>query len=234
VEINRSGAAPLAELEAMRALRPGQVMEKQAGGAVVLDTRPAAQFGSAHIPGSIQIGLSGQYASWAGILLGLETELVLVAEDDEKLEESRMRLARVGIERVAGYLADGIAGWAREGLPLEEVAQMPVNQLHAMLEEDPAHVQVIDVRRPAEWQEGHVPGAVLKPLNKLTAMLEGIDSTRAIAAYCKGGYRSSIATSLLQRAGFQQVINVTGGFDGWRACGLPCVTPGRVSVAAGI
>jgi hydroxyacylglutathione hydrolase len=99
VEINRSGAPPLTELLPIAELRPGELIEKQEGGAIVLDTRPAAQFGTAHIPGSIQIGLSGQYASWAGIILGLNTDLVIVAEDDERLDESRLRLARVGIER---------------------------------------------------------------------------------------------------------------------------------------
>src|SRR5262249_21642617 len=106
VEINRDGAAPLAELPALQALRPGELMEKQESRAGILDTRPAQQFGAGHIPGSIHIGLSGQYASWAGIILGLNTDLVIVAEDDERVAESRLRLARVGIERVTGYLAE--------------------------------------------------------------------------------------------------------------------------------
>jgi rhodanese-related sulfurtransferase len=100
-----------------------------------------------------------------------------------------------------------------------------------MTDEDLTDRQVIDVRRPMEWQEGHVAGAALKPLNKLTAMLDDIDRTRPITVYCKGGYRSSISTSLLQRTGFKQVINVTGGFDAWRACHLPYAVPEQAPTA---
>ncbi len=231
-EINRSGAVPVAELPPPPPLRPGELIEKQRAGAVVLDTRPTQQFGAAHIPGSIQIGLAGQYASWAGMILGLGLDILIVAEDDERVAESRLRLARVGIERVTGYLADGIAGWIREGLPVERAPQISVDQLYGLLSESPKDLQVIDVRRPVEWQEGHVGGAALKPLNKLSSMLEDLDSSVPLAVYCRSGYRSSIGASLLQRAGFQQVVNVIGGFDAWRASKLPFVIPEQHSTAA--
>ncbi|MBI4465665.1 MAG: MBL fold metallo-hydrolase [Acidobacteria bacterium] len=230
-EINRAGAPPLAELLPLPALRPAEVVSKQEEGAIILDTRPGPEFGAAHLPGSVNIGLSGQYASWAATLFGLETNLVLIAEDQERVAEARIRLARVGIERVVGYLADGIAGWAREGLPLEQIPQISVQDLQRLLSAEPEEVQLIDVRRPVEWDGGHIQKAMLKPLNKLTAMLDGLDAARPTPVQCKSGYRSSIATSLLARAGFRQVMNVTGGFDAWQACGLPYVRQGQAPVS---
>ncbi len=221
VEMNRTGAAPLAALPPIPGLSPEQVEAGQRRGALVLDTRPPAQFGAAHIPGAIQIGLAGQYASWAGILLGLDQELILLAEDPEKVEESRMRLARVGVERVSGYVADGIASWSRAGLALEQVAQISVQELDDWLANGGDRPQVVDVRKRAEWDQGRVAGALLKPLDKLNGMAGELDKSRPAAVYCKGGYRSSIGASLLQRAGIKQVINVIGGFDAWKACGLP-------------
>jgi len=84
------------------------------------------------------------------------------------------------------------------------------------------HVQLVDVRQPGEWEQGHIEGAMLKPLPKLTTLLDGLDRAQPVAVHCKSGYRSSIATSLLEREGFAQVMNVIGGFDAWKTCGLPC------------
>jgi len=224
-EINRAGPPLLSELPSLPALRPAQVVSRQEEGAIVLDTRPTLDFGAAHIPGSVHIGLFGQFAFWAAALLGLEKELVLVAEDSERAAESRTRLARVGIERVVGFLADGIAGWTREGMPVEQIPQVSVQDLHRLLVEEPDGVQLLDVRRPAEWEMGHIQQAALKPLQKLREMLGGLDAERLTAVHCKSGYRSSIASSILARAGFRQVMNVAGGFDAWRACQLPFVAP---------
>jgi rhodanese-related sulfurtransferase len=216
-EINRSGPAPLADLPIPEGVPARDVVRHQQAGALVLDTRPAGQFGGAHVPGAVHIGLSGQFASWAGRLLGLDGKIILVAEDHDTMLEARTRLARVGMEDVIGYLQDGMASWFGENLPVEQVPQITVQDLHRELK----HVQVIDVRQPGEWEQGHIAEAMLKPLPKLTTMLEGLDRARPVAVHCKSGYRSSIATSLLQRAGFTQVMNVIGGFDAWMTCGLP-------------
>jgi hydroxyacylglutathione hydrolase len=231
VEINRTGAPPLQELAPIPALRPAELLAKQNQGAIVLDTRPAQEFGAGHIPGSIQIGLAGQYASWAAIVLGLDSEILLVAEDEEKVNESRLRLTRVGIERVTGYLQDGIASWIREGQPIQQTSQISVEQLQQFLAEDANGIQVIDVRRAAEWQVGHLDQARHKPLDKLASLLDDLDRAKPVAVHCKSGYRSSIAASLLERAGFKQVMNVTGGFDAWSACHLPVAVdqPAQVS-----
>ncbi|HYL74439.1 MAG TPA: rhodanese-like domain-containing protein [Bryobacteraceae bacterium] len=230
VEINRSGAPPLEDLPPLPAIAPSELKERRDRGAIILDTRAASDFAAAHIPGSIQIGLAGQYASWAAIVLGLSKEIVLVAEDTEKVAESRLRLTRVGIEHVTAYLEGGLPRWIHDSLPTEETPQISVEQLHQLLNEDANAVQVVDVRRAAEWQGGHVEQARHKPLDHLAANLDDLDKAKPVAVYCKGGYRSTIASSLLQRAGFPQVLNVTGGFDAWLACHLPAVT-GETAVA---
>jgi hydroxyacylglutathione hydrolase len=219
-EINRTGAAPLGELPPLRELRPDALPRLQQSGAIVLDTRPDIQFGAGHVPGSVNIPLSGQFAAWAGALLGLETDLILVTENVAGAAESRMRLARVGIERVAGYLADGIEAWRAAGQPVEQAPHITVQDLDRLRSADAA-LQIADVRRPAEWEEGHVAGALPLPLNQIATVIGQLDPVRPIAVHCKSGYRSSIAASLLLRAGFRQVVNVTGGFDAWKAAGLP-------------
>ena len=220
-QINREGAPALSELPPLAALTPPEVQAKVKAGATLLDTRPADQFTAAHIPGSIFIGLGGQYASWAGTLLGLSQELVLVAEDPEHVEEARIRLARVGIERVAGYLADGLAGWTGAGLPVVQTPTIAPDELNKLLSEDGKDVQLVDVRRPPEWQGGHLERAVSKPLNKLTSSLADLDPERLTFVQCRSGYRSLIGASLLERSGFKQVVNVTGGLDAWEALKLP-------------
>ncbi|MBI2680342.1 MAG: MBL fold metallo-hydrolase [Candidatus Solibacter usitatus] len=222
-EINRTGAGALGELAALEALDPFTVLRRQQEGAIVLDTRAAAEFGAGHIPGSINIALAGQFAAWAGTLLGLETGIIIVADDAEKAHEARLRLARVGIERVLGYA--GVEAWKQQNLALEQVPQISVEALQRLLAEHKGEVQVVDVRREGEWEEGHIEGAVLKPLNQLVRMMDDLDSRRPIVVHCAGGYRSSAATSLLQRAGYRQVMNVTGGFGAWKAAGLPVTTP---------
>ena len=223
-EINRAGAAALSELPPLVGLTPDALLRLQQSGATVLDTRPDTQFGEGHVPGSVNIPLSGQFASWAGALLGLETELLLVAGNIDRAAESRMRLARVGIERVAGYLAGSFDAWERANQPVERLPHITVHDL-ARLQRTATDLQIADVRRHTEWDEGHIEGALLLPLNQFATAIFGgkahLDRHRTIAVHCKGGYRSAIAASLLRRAGFQQVVNVTGGFDAWKAAGLP-------------
>jgi rhodanese-related sulfurtransferase len=133
VEINRSGAPPIAQLPPLAVLTAAYVERLAARGAVIVDTRTAPQFGAGHVPGSVNIGLSGQYASWAARILGLDTDVVLIAEDEARLEESRLRLARVGLERVVGSLADGLIGWTRAGKVLEQLPQISVQDLARLL-----------------------------------------------------------------------------------------------------
>ena len=218
-EINRSGPTPLADLPIPEGLSAGAVLERQRAGAIVLDTRPSPEFCSAHIPGAFHIALAGQFASWAGRLIGMEPSLILIAEDRDTMLEARTRLARVGMENVVGYLEEGMPAWFREGLPAEHVPQVTVQDLRREI----GHLQVIDVRQPGEYQQGHIAQAALKPLPKLTALLGDLDRAAPLAVHCKSGYRSAIAASLLKREGFATVMNVIGGIDAWTACSLPVV-----------
>ncbi len=222
-EINRRGAAPLEALPPLAPLSPAAFEEKRRAGALALDTRPPAQFGAAHVPGSINIALAGQFAMWAGAIIGLDRDIVIVAEEPSRAEESRVRLARVGIERVAGYLDGGLPSWVAEGRPVEQVPQVPPPDVKRALAERAGEIQLVDVRRPSEWREGHVEGALHKPLDQLPRSLAGLDPARPVAVYCKSGYRSSISSSILQASGFKEVFNIAGGFDAWKASHLPYV-----------
>jgi hydroxyacylglutathione hydrolase len=214
VRLNREGAGSLTNLPAPPALSPAAVAEKRRAGAAVVDTRPSADFGTGHVPGSWNIGLGGQFASWAGALLAPETPIVLVTEDDEKVAEAQTRLARVGLENIAGYLAGGVLAWHEAGYPLATTEQITVDELRHRLEES-AIPQLLDVRRPGEWQAGHIREARHLPLNELSSRAGELDRSAPVAAICAGGYRSAIATSLLEQQGFTRVTNVVGGMTAW-------------------
>ncbi len=220
VERNRSGAAPLEELGQIRELSPGEVEEMHAAGMVVLDTRPANQFAGAHVPGSIHVALGGQFASWAArVLGGVETRVVLVAEDEAAVRESRMRLARVGIEHVVGYLAGGMYGWIQAGKPVQPLDQISALELGPWMESQAQTTTLVDVRERSELAGGIIPGSVSIPLPELQKRLGEIDPGTTVLVHCKGGYRSSIAASILQAAGFPKVGNLSGGYDAWKLTG---------------
>jgi glyoxylase-like metal-dependent hydrolase (beta-lactamase superfamily II) len=214
VQLNREGPANLSELPKPPGLLPAAVDETRRSGAVVLDTRPASQFGTGHIPGSLNIGLGGQFASWAGALIPAEKPIVLVTEDEEQVEEARTRLARVGLENVAGYLAGGLLAWHEAGRPLVAMEQISVDELRHRIAQGEVG-QLVDVRRPAEWQAGHIAQARNLPLNELAARATELDRGKPVTAICAGGYRSSIATSLLEQQGWARIINVVGGMTAW-------------------
>jgi rhodanese-related sulfurtransferase len=133
-----------------------------------------------------------------------------------------MRLARVGLEDARGYLSGSIEAWSKAGLPLTKLTQMSVEVLSEKLQN--SRLQVLDVRREPEWEAGHIEGATWWPLDNFKVSPPELDRNLPIAVHCKGGYRSMIACSLLQRAGFQNVIDVVGGFDAWQQAKLPVVT----------
>ena len=216
VELNRHGAAPIDQLAPPVPVRAPEVYKLQAEGAIVLDTRPAMQFAVAHVPGSVHIALSGQYASWAARILGLDKRIILVGEDADHLRESQLRLARVGIENVHAYLEDGVAGWIQGGYELDYIPQITVQEFQELLQQEPDHIAVLDVREAGEVEGGAIADSVRIPLGQLTGRIAELDKTKMLVVHCKGGYRSSIATSLLRRAGFREVVNLTGGFDAWK------------------
>jgi len=227
-EINRTGAAALSDLPTLRAIPPSELKSMLSAGEIALDVRTNEEFAAGHVPGSVNIALGGQFASWAGTVLGLSAHPVLIAATHEQSEEARLRLTRVGIEVLDGYLDGGVAAWAQAGFPVATISQMNVGELEAQLRTH--QVQVLDVRREPEWDAGHIEGANWWPLDNFRVSAPEIDHDAPIAVHCKGGYRSMIASSLLQRAGFKQVINVMGGLDSWQQAKLPTVSAKPVGV----
>ena len=223
VAINRGGAAELVDLPDAAALGARDVEVLQKKGAIVLDTRPAAQYGAGHVPGSLHVGLSGQFASWAGALVSPQAPIVLVSEEKEQVREARTRLARVGLDNVAGYLEGGLLEWHRAGLPLATTEQIGVEELDARIREGRAG-RVVDVRRPGEWLGGHVAGAVNVPLNTLEQHAAELPKEEPLAVMCAGGFRSSIGTSILERQGFARITNVVGGMAAWKTANLGVTT----------
>jgi rhodanese-related sulfurtransferase len=217
VEMNRHGAAALDHLPHPVPVRAPEVLHLQSEGAIVLDTRPAMEFAVAHVPGSLHIALSGQFASWAARILGLDNRIILVGEDADHLRESQLRLARVGIEDVRANLEGGVVGWIQGGYELDYIPQITVAEFGELLEQEGDHIAVLDVREPAEVEAGAIENSVRIPLGQLAARTGELNRDKLLVVHCKGGYRSSIATSILRRAGFRDLANLTGGFDAWKA-----------------
>jgi len=213
-QINLEGPVLIDELPEPVAFLPEAVQKLQRGGHLVLDTRPAQQYASAHILGSLNIGLGGQFASWAGTLIRPDLPLLIVAEEAASVREARTRLARVGLEKVTGYLQDGVLAWSRAELPLAAVEQISVHELQLRMGEKSVDT-IIDVRRPAEWNSGHIEDAINMPLNHLAESALSLNRDSRIAVICAGGYRSTIGSSILEQLGFRNISNVAGGMAAW-------------------
>jgi glyoxylase-like metal-dependent hydrolase (beta-lactamase superfamily II)/rhodanese-related sulfurtransferase len=218
-EINKTGAAMLEELPRPTALLPEEVNRLSQQGYLILDVRGSAEFGASHIPNSLNIGLSGQFASWAGSLIPMKTPIIIVAESPDEINEAITRLARVGLDNVKGYLQGGLQSWSEAGFAVQTIAQLPLDELNHLLTELKG-LQVIDVRRPAEFTNGHVPKALNAPLNHLAESAEQFNKDLPTAIICASGYRSSTASSILQNKGFTNLYNVVGGTNGWIHAGF--------------
>jgi hydroxyacylglutathione hydrolase len=219
-QINRRGAGALRDAPRPRPMSAAETALAVDAGAIVLDVRHAESFGSAHIPRSLNVGLNGQYASWAGTLIPPDADVLLVTEGEEEIEEAEMRLARVGLENARGYLQRGVDSWRDAGLPLACLPQVSVHDAREMSLREP-RLQFVDVRRTSEYRDGHATGAVNLPLHQLADSALRLDRSRPTAVICGGGYRSSIGASILERLGFETLFNVTGGTAAWIAAALP-------------
>jgi len=210
--INRAGATSLADLPDLAPISAEDLKVRIAQGDIALDVRPVDDFAAGHIPGSINIALSGQFASWAGAVLGLSAKPILIAASEDQISEARMRLARVGIENLGAYLSGGVDAWQRAGFELAPMPQVTVEELRQHL--DSHDMKVLDVRRQGEFDAGHIDGADFYPLDRFKAALPSLDDNSPVAVHCASGYRGMIAASLLLRAG-HKVVNVIGGYAAW-------------------
>ncbi len=219
-EINRGGAAPLAEVVNPEKLSPAEVRALTEQGAVLLDVRSSTAFGAGHVPGSLNIGLGGQFASWAGMLIPLGSPIVIITDDQAEVLEAATRLARVGHENVKGFLNGGVQSWQQAGYEIAFVIQVTVDELKEWID-DKRNFQLIDVRQPGEYESGHAPRTVNIKLAKLDEKLDAFDPEGATVVICAGGYRSSAGTSILARRGFNKLFNVIGGTSAWVNAGYP-------------
>jgi hydroxyacylglutathione hydrolase len=190
-------------------------------GAMVLDTRDADIFEKGYIKGAINIGLNGQYAPWVGALLDPKVPLLILAEEGKEAE-AVLRLARVGYENVLGYLKGGIATWKNAGKAMETVVGIDPDEFVKTIQEQD---NIIDVRNPGEWTGGVIEGAQLIALAELEKKLNELDKNKHYYVHCAGGYRSMMASSILKKNGFTNIINVRGGINKLKEAGLKLVQP---------
>jgi len=201
-----------------------QLLAEQARGAQLLDTRESGAFAAAHLAGSINIGLIGQYATWAGTILS-RAPIVLVADPGTEME-SALRLGRIGFDHVAGYLAGGLA--SADARPARIVTTERVGADVAASRLSSAMPPVLlDVRTAGERAQKRIDGSLHIPLNHLADRLTEIPVGQPVLLHCAGGYRSSIAASLLQREGLTEVSELAGGIAAWETAGLPVITEHR-------
>ncbi|HXG85876.1 MAG TPA: MBL fold metallo-hydrolase [Pyrinomonadaceae bacterium] len=179
---------------------------------VVLDVRNGSDFGAAHVPNSINIGLGGQFASWAGTVVEVGTPIAIAAANQEQVDETLMRLARVGIETVKGFIL--MKDYKGETNKIEQVSVADVKE---KLADD---IQFVDVRRPAEHAGGHAPNTINLPLDVLAKEVGKLNPDKPTYVLCQGGYRSSLGTSILENAGFKKIYNVIGGTKAWMDAGF--------------
>lgn len=202
----------------LNALPLDRVLALQSGGAQVLDTREPAEFAAAHLRGSLNIGLVGQYATWAGTLVDPSQPVILIA-DPGREGESALRMGRIGFDNVAGYLDGGMVSLAgRPDLTATTDRLSPDVAAERLADEQPV---VVDVRTPKEREVGVIHGSLSIPLSQLRTRLDEIPRNRPVLIYCAGGYRSSIAASLLQASHFRQVAELAGGVAAWEQGGHP-------------
>ena len=212
---NREDRALLDEHTVPPPMSLHEVLAVQAGGGVVLDTRAPEEFARAHLRGSINVGLEGRFAEYAGDVLDPGTPVVLVAEDDHRLE-AKVRLARIGFDAVVGCLDRALATFTEHPELVERSSRLRADELAQRLSSAPDMV-VIDVRNPGELAQGVVPGARSIPLPGLVDELGALDPEAVTVLYCAGGYRSSIAASLLASRGWRDVSDLLGGYAAWKA-----------------
>jgi hydroxyacylglutathione hydrolase len=188
-------------------------------GAVILDTRDAADFGKGFIPNSINIGIEGSFAPWVGALIPDIRQQILLVTDRGREEEVITRLARVGYDYTIGYLKGGIGSWKDAGKELDSIKSIKAQELAKELKAGKA--TVLDVRRPAEFEVEHVAGAENVPLDYVNDHLASLDKKKTYYVHCAGGYRSMVFNSILRSRGFENMVDVQGGFSAIKKVGVP-------------
>ncbi len=214
VQLNKEGYESLADVmeKGARALSP-DAFEQLANetGALILDTRSEKEFPKGFIPNSINIGLNGQFAPWVGALIPDIKQAILIVAPVGKEEETVMRLARVGYDHSVGYLEGGFDAWKNSGKETDTIETISPADFVKRKNAEPS-IHILDVRKTSEYQNGHLKGAVNIPLDFLNDHMNSVIKNETVYLHCQGGYRSMIFTSILRARGFENIIDVEGGY----------------------
>lgn len=221
-ELNSAGPPVLNGLPGVGEIDPERFAALADSDHVVVDLRDQLAFGGAHLPGAFGIGADGSVSTWAAWVVPYDTPILFVARSEADVEHAARALVRVGLDDVRGHLAGGIEAWRRAGLPLAEIRQMDVQELHGALS-DGGDLVLLDVRTDEEWDDGHLEGAIHVHGGFVVERLDEIPDGRPVAVMCDSGYRSTVAASVLRRHGFDDVRNVPGGMTAWEGADLPVV-----------
>jgi rhodanese-related sulfurtransferase len=213
-QINKEGYESLQHIldKGLRPLSPAEVELMNLADAILLDTRPPEVFTNGFVPGSINIGLDGRFAEWAGSLLPFDQPIVLITEKGRE-KETITRLARVGFQMLEGYLDGAVEAWKASGREIDLIVDIEADELAMDLPYD-KNIVVLDVRRDVEYADGHLKAAVNLPLNEMTdpEAYSHFQEHQNLYLHCAGGYRSVIAASLLKRQGIHNLRNIVGGW----------------------
>lgn len=220
--INKSGYASFAQVKEKGLIPLGpDDFEATANhtGALLLDTRDPEVFARGFIPSSINIGLGGQFAPWVGALItDLQQPLLLIVENG-KAEEAITRLARVGYDNTIGFLQGGIEAWTAVGKEVDTISSIPVIEFEALYNANP-EIKVLDVRKPGEYESGHLEFTLPRPLDYINDWTNEVKPSETYYIHCAGGYRSMVAASILKARGIDQVIDIAGGYAAIKTSGL--------------
>lgn len=211
--LNRKARELLDETKMPAAMTYQQVRDAMAGGAILVDGRGPEEFAMGHLRGAVNIGLEGRYAEFAGSVVPTDVDIVLFTEPGQELE-AKTRLARIGFDRVIGYLDSPFEVMFAHQDDVQMASRLTARAFDQRATEL-ADLQVVDVRNPGEVAAGTIPNAIAIPVGQLPARVGELDPARPTVVYCAGGYRSSVAASLLRRNGFTDVSDILGGFGAW-------------------
>lgn len=229
-KLNSAGPAILGKLPGQEAIPVSPFKRLIDEGHIVIDLRGPTAFSAGHIPRSFGIGQGNNLATWAAWVVPYDTPLLLVAENAAEVAAAARSLIRVGLDSIAGWLQGGIEAWKNAGLPLTSMHTPTVQQVSQQLAAA-ANLRILDVRSHEEWNAGHIEGAIHIMGGELPRRVNELSPDEGpIAVICAGGYRSTVAASVLERAGFAEVSNIMGGMTGWQRAGLPTI-PGRTTAA---
>jgi hydroxyacylglutathione hydrolase len=216
--INADGPPVLGLVDAafrVPSIRPGAAAALTADGAVIVDLRRGDRFAAGHPYGALNIGYGAKIGYWAGWVVDADTPVILLADEPAHAQEAAVQLLRVGLDRIEGAIAGGYDAWIGAGLPTATLEQISASDLRDGRARE--SMQIVDVRTPREWRAGHLEGSINIPVGEIPARARELAGGAAVATICEGGYRSTLAASLLAHEGVAHIVNITGGMAGYRS-----------------